>query len=448
MAKIKLIDNVSGLQIFSLLRFIVFFIVSIVFTKSHLTPEDIGAWEMFMFIASFLSFFWVTGIIQSLLSLYNRNRSFRRLGENVSEKSPEFFNAFVLLFLFSLLIFIMGHLVKSNFSVYGISGNAPYLNLLLLYLFLSGPVCLIEYIYLLRGKSYRILQYGLYTFIPQLIFILLPVLMGEGYYWSIYGLLIVTGARWVWLIIMLRRYAEWKISPAFMREHMKLGLPLIITTLISGSAQYIDGVIVSSYYDDPRMFAIFRYGAKEFPLVLLLANGLSSAMLPNFGTRSKMKDALKEIKYRSKRLMHALFPASIVMLFFARWLYPRLFTPDFIRSADIFMIYLLLVIPRMLFPHTIIIGRKRTRVTLWAALFELAFNIPLSLWLVKDYGAVGVALATFVVYLIGKVLLIAYLRIEMKIRPKEYIPLLTFAIYTAAIIIVFVLIDHRIINVY
>ncbi len=448
MAKIKLIDNVSGLQIFSMLRFVVFFIVSIVFTKSHLTPEDIGAWEMFMFIASFLSFFWVTGIIQSLLSLFNRNRSFRRLGENESEKSPEFFNAFLLLLLFSLIIFIMGHLVKSNFSVYGISGNAPYLNLLLLYLFLSSPVCLIEYIYLLRGKSYRILQYGLYTFIPQLVLVLLPVMLGEGYFWSIYGLLLITVVRWIWLIIMLRRYAEWKISPKFIREHMKLGLPLIITTLISGSAQYIDGVIVSSYYDDPRMFAIFRYGAKEFPLVLLLANGLSSAMLPNFGTRSKMKDALKEIKNRSKRLMHVLFPASIIMLFFARWLYPRLFTPDFIRSADIFMIYLLLVIPRMVFPHTIIIGRKRTKVTLWAALFELAFNIPLSLWLVKDYGAVGVALATFIVYFIGKILLIAYLWIEMKIRPKEYIPLLTYAIYTAAIVIIFVLIDHRIINVY
>lgn len=401
-----------------------------------------------MFIASFMSFFWVTGIIQSLLSLYNRNRSFRRLGENLSEKSPELFNAFLLLFLFGLVIFVLGHMLKSNFSVYGNTGNVPYLNLLLLYLFLSSPVCLIEYIYMLRGRSHRILQYGLYTFIPQLILILIPVLTGKGYFGSIYGLLIVTGARWVWLIILLRRYTEWKISPEFMKEHLRLGLPLIITTLISGSAQYIDGVIVSSHFDDPRMFAIFRYGAKEFPLVLLLAQGLSSAMLPNFGTRSKMKEALREIKHRSKRLMHFLFPASLLMLFFARWLYPRVFNPDFLRSADIFMIYLLLVIPRMVFPHTIIIGRKRTRVTLWAALLELALNIPLSLWLVGPYGAVGVALATFVVYLIVKVVLISYLWISMRIKPGEYIPLLTYAIYTAIIVIVFVLIDHRIINVY
>ena len=446
--KIKLIDNVSGLQVFQLLRFTVFFIVSVVFTKSHLSPEDIGSWEMFMFIASLLSFFWVTGIIQSFLPLYNRNRTFRRLGENESEKSPEFFNAFILLVGFSLIFFITGHIVKSNFSVYGISGNVPYLNLLLLYLLLSSPVCLIEYIYLLRGKSYRILQYGIYTFVPQLFLIIIPILRGEGYLWSIYGLIFISAVRWVWLIIMLRRYAEWKISPTFMREHLKLGMPLILTALISGSAQYIDGVIVSSYFDDPKMFAIFRYGAKEFPLVLLLANALSSAMLPNFGTRSGMKDALKELKNRSRRLMHTLFPASILMLFIARWLYPRLFTPDFLRSADVFMVYILLVIPRLVFPQTIIIGRKRTTVTLYAAIFEIGLNIPLSLWLVKDYGAVGVAVATFVVYFLEKVVLAAYVWIKMKIHPKEYIPLIPYTLYTAAIIIIFVLIDHRIVDLY
>ena len=38
-------------------------------------------------------------------------------------------------------------------------------------------------------------------------------------------------------------------------------------------------------------------------------------------------------------------------------------------------------------------------------MFELALNIPLSLWLVKDYGAVGVAVATFIVYFLEKVYL-------------------------------------------
>ena len=87
-----------------------------------------------------------------------------------------------------------------------------------------------------------------------------------------------------------------KISWKFMKEHLYLGTPLIITSLISGSAQYTDGIIVSAVYRDPAMFAWFRYGAKEFPLVLLLANGLSNAMLPEFSTRSRMKESLAKDK--------------------------------------------------------------------------------------------------------------------------------------------------------
>ena len=41
------------------------------------------------------------------------------------------------------------------------SANVPYINLLLLYVLLSNPVNLIEYIYLLNNKSRRIIQYGL-----------------------------------------------------------------------------------------------------------------------------------------------------------------------------------------------------------------------------------------------------------------------------------------------
>ena len=430
------------------MKFTVFLIISIVFTKSHLTRSEIGAWEMFLFISGLVSFFWVTGIIQSLLPLYHRNRTYRKTGDNGTGKSPEIFNAFLLLSFFSLLIFAIGHAIKGNFSVFNFSGNVPYLNLLLLYVLLSSPVCLIEYIYLLNNRSHRIFQYGLYTFILLLILVIAPVLMGKDMIWAVYGLLAVTGLRWVWLIILLRRYTEMKISSKFMKEHFYLGLPLVITTLISGSAQYIDGIIVSAVYRDPEWFAWFRYGAKEFPLALMLANGLSNAMLPEFSTRTQMKDSLTKIREKSKKLMHICFPSTMVIMLFARWIYPRMFTPEFQKSADIFLLYSLLVIPRLIFPQTIIVGRKKTNITLIAAVLEIALNVPLSLLMIKwGYNIVGVALATFVVYLISKLYLVLYLWVKMKIRPSEYIPLKIYALYSFMLGLLFILIDHRIIDI-
>src|SRR5512133_644420 len=97
---------------------VIFLVISIVFTKSHLTRAEIGSFEMFMFIAGFITFFWVTGIIQTLLPLYHRNKTFRQFGENTAHKSPEIFNAFLLLSFFSLLTFAFGHSIKNYFSVF------------------------------------------------------------------------------------------------------------------------------------------------------------------------------------------------------------------------------------------------------------------------------------------------------------------------------------------
>jgi O-antigen/teichoic acid export membrane protein len=427
---------------------VIFFIVSIVLTKSSLSTEDIGQWEIFMFISGLLTFFWVTGLIQSLLPLYHRNKTYRKIGDNGVDKSPEIFNAFLLLCFFSLLFFLLGHSLKGSFSAFHYKENVAFINLLLLYILLNSPVQLIEYIYLLNNRSYRIFQYGLYTFSAQLIFILTPLLLGKDIIWSIYGLLLITGFRWIWLIILLRRYTQMKISVDFMKEHLYLGIPLIITTLISGSGQYIDGIIVSAFYRDPAKFAVFRYGAKEFPFVLMLANGLNAALLSEFATREKMKESIEKLRVQSKKLMHILFPTTMVMMLIARWLYPIMFRQDFEKSSGIFLVYALLIIPRLVFPQTIIVGRKKTHITLIAAVIEIVVNISLSLLMLKwGYKLVGVAVSTFVAYVVSNLFLVLYVWFKMKIRPSEYIPLKVFALYSFLISILFILIDHRIINI-
>jgi O-antigen/teichoic acid export membrane protein len=447
LTRLKFIDNISGLQAVQLLRFVTFLIISIVFTKSHLTRPQIGNWELFLFISSLVTFFWVTGIIQSLLTLYNRNRTFREDSEKEGRKSPEIFNAFLLISFFSLAVFLMGIPIKTMFFSSPENSEVPYANLLLLYILFSSPVTLIEYIYLLTRDPTGSCSMAFYI-CCQLVLVIAPVVAGYDEKSAIWGLFVITAARWVWLIILLRRYTLMKISHDFIREHLRVGMPLILTFLISGSAQYIDGIIISVRYDDPGVFAMYRYGAKEFPLVLLLANGLSNALLPLFSTREGMREALATLRRRSDRLIKYLFPISMVTMFAARWVYPRLFTPEFQRSADVFMIYLLLIIPRLVFPQTIVIGRRKTNVTLYAAAVEIAVNIPLSLWLIKPYGVVGVALATFIVYFLEKMFLIWYVWKKMKIKPSEYIPLASWLIHTALLIILFVLIDHRIIDIH
>jgi len=438
---LKKSNNISGLQLFQISRFTSFLLISIIFTKSHLTLSEIGLFELLLFFASAASYFWVTGLIQSFLPLYKNNNTFIFKEEN---KSPELFNAFLLLCFFSILIFIFGISIKNDLSVFGYKGKVPFYFPLLLYILLSNPAALVEYIYLLRNKPEKIISYGFFVFSLQLVLVITPVLMGYGITFSVWSLVFVSALRIVWLIALLKKYAVFKISIPFLLEHLSLATPLIISSLLSGSAQYIDGIIISNKYD-AASFAVFRYGAKELPFVVLLAAGLHSAMLPEFSTTKKIKESLKTIKKKSARLMHILFPLSIVVLLFSKWLFVTMFNENFSRGSDVFMIYLLLVCSRILFPNTILIGLKKTRVVMLASIINIIVNVSLSLMFLEKYGLVGVALATVFAFLLEKQILILYNYFALKISPNKYIPIGLYFAYTIVFITIFVLIDHRII---
>ena len=117
-----------------------------------------------------------------------------------------------------------------------------------------------------------------------------PVILGMGIETSIWGLIIANAIKFIWLLVLLDRYAEFKFSFAYLKAHFKLGVPLIMSCLLSGSSQYIDGFI-ASWTSDPAKFAVFRYGAKEFPFTNSLASGLGNAMLTGFSNSYDSKSS-------------------------------------------------------------------------------------------------------------------------------------------------------------
>lgn len=440
----RYVNNVTGLQAINILRFLTFLIISIVFTKIGLSKEEIGVFEVSIFIASAASFFWVNGLIQAFLPLFKSSKTFGEKEQFAGTKSPEVFNIYVILMFFSIVVFLIGLAIKGDFSVFGYKGNVPLLNLTLWYLLLSSPANLVEYIYMVQDKNSNTLSYGYITSALQLIAVIVPVVLGYKIEWSLRGLVLVSVIKNIWLVTLLYNYAEIKFSFPFIKEVLAFSVPITFSVLVAGSAQYIDGIVVTTYYS-AEGFAIFRYGAKELPFVVMMAAGLSSAMLVEFSRKDKIKDTLTQIKKKSLRIMHYMYPLSVFLLLFAKPLYKVLFSQEFTRSADVFVIYILAIVSRLLFPHTIIIGLKKGRILFWASVFELVANVFLSIYLVEDYGVVGVALATITVYFVSKVGLIIYNYIKLGISPMEYIPIKWYAFYSFVLGTVFVLLDRGII---
>jgi len=420
---------VRALQFFQVLRFGTFFLTGILFTKFGLSTYDIGIYESLLFLGSVLSFFWLSGLTQSLLAKYQPK-----------EKSKEFFNAFLVLLGISVVVFIAFRLLVTPYSF---MANNPevlaYYSAFSFYVLLIGPSYLVEYILLLKEKSKGLALYGIVAFGIQLVAVAGPIAFGYGLQEAVFGLMFSAAIRFLILLVLLFKYAEFKVDSYFIRQFLLTGGPLIAATLLSGSAEYLDGFIVSKYFDEGT-FAVYRYGAKEFPLVLLLANAFSNGMVPKVAQLG-IKEVAATIKKESLRLMHVFFPISIGFMLVSEWIYPRLFNPDFIESAAVFNVYLLLVVSRLVFPQTLLIGLKKTKIIMAVAGLELAVNFGLSILLVPQFGLVGIAFATVIASILDKFVLMLFLKSSEGISASTYWPWKWHLGYSVVLALMFVLIN-------
>lgn len=416
--KFKL-TKTSGLQAFQLIRYGSLVVISIVLAKSSLNQEEIGFYESTLFLASMLSFFWVSGLIQAMLPI---------IGSIESKKSDNFFNAFLVILIFSALTFAAGLGFKPLIQRMQGIDELPYYIHAIAFAAISGPGYLVEYFFLLKNKPRLIVGYGISIFSLQLIAVTLALVAGFGIIWVIWALIGIATLKFIIIVWLVVKETKLRVNIDFIKQHLALGIPLVGKILVSGSASYVDGIIVSSRYSSAA-FAVYRYGARELPLVTLLGSALSNSTLPEFNNQVNFNSTLQSLRTRSQKLMHLLFPITIVLIFISRPLFPIVFNPNFAESANIFIVYLLTIISHLLFPQTIAIGLKKTRALFNISVFELALNVSLSLILIQYYGMVGVAIATVIAYWVEKVSIIVYLYTKMGIRPNSYIPLKTYTIY-------------------
>jgi O-antigen/teichoic acid export membrane protein len=424
----KQLNSISAFQFYQLVRYTTLILIGVVFTKTTLSQSEIGKYETFVFIAGAVSFFWLNGLQKALLPLTANNNN---------SKSSVFSAFFVLQFLSIAAAFFLFFL-QPLFSKFLLNGKMiPEIWLLMAFIVFGVPANLVEYYYLIKKQNNAIVVYGITAFAVQFILVVLPAVLDFGITTILKGLVLSSLFKYAWLWVILIRNKELNYSHSFVKEHLKLGGPLVAATFLSGSAQFIDGFIVTSYFDE-ETFAVFRYGARELPLAMLLANALSNAMLPEFANKQELKQNLQKLKTSITKLAHLLFPLTALLLLISHFVFPVIFNPKFTESATIFNIYLLIIISRLLLPQTILNGLQISKPIMNAAFAELIVNVSLSLILVNYFGISGIAFATFIAYLFEKIYLSILVKRRLNISLKEYTPLKIYVIYSSLIFVIFI----------
>ncbi|NNC95560.1 MAG: oligosaccharide flippase family protein [Chitinophagales bacterium] len=416
-------STTTALQFYQLSRYGSFLLISVLLVKFGLPQDVIGKYETFLFIAGIVSFFWIGGLLNTSLSIYPEKE----------DKGKFLFNL-----IFSLS-FINGLACSAVFFYFHFSGDFfPYINILIPYIFLNNLSFLVEYVYLMKKNSTRLFIYSILIHSALLFLVCLCLFTVAGdlrvLFWS---LVIYAALKCSWLLLQVWPLMRFQLDLKEISYLWKYATPLILSMLLAGSGEYIDGLIIKYYFNDSA-FAIFRYGAKELPLVLLVANSFSTSTIPKVA--ENLEHSLPYIKRNSYLLIHLLFPISIILIACSDWLYVFVFDDEFLQSASLFRIYILLVIFRLMFPQTILIGLKKTKVLMSISAIEILLNVSLSLYFVQFWGLRGIAIATVIAYFADKVISAGYVYFTLNINPRKYIPMKTLSFYTFILLLSYYLV--------
>lgn len=423
-------NPVGAMQFSQLYRFVMLFATGLVLARLGVPTDVIGIYETLLFLSSAFSFFWLNGLLQNLLSQYHQTPHKHKLLQNT----------FWCLTLFRVIAFAAYLLFI--FRLYPeLEIQRLPAQLFALVILFAGAGLMAEYIFLVQDKPKWLSLFSIVHYTAHLLIVAGSFAFGYGIDGAVYGLIGLNFIRLVYVLYLLFGNGFALPDKELVKELLLNALPLMSAALLSGSIEYISGFYVSGYLGDAD-FAVYRYGAKELPLTLLLANAFSNALIPRVSVnKGNLGETLEYIKKQSFQYIQWLIPLSILLIPVGKYLYPALFNPDFTQSAIVFNIFLLMVISRFVFPQTILMGLGYRRVILFASAIEVGSCIVLMIVLGKLWGIAGVASAVVIAAAIEKIFLMAALQNTEGVYPQNYINIKGLALLSALLIAVFVMVQ-------
>jgi len=420
-----IIKNFSGtvkaLQLFHVLRFSVALLIGIVIVNSGVPIADFSSYEYFLFITSLVSFFWTNGLLKSMMSQYHN------YGEQ--DKKALLTNVAVLLISFAFVV----SLVMIGISYYGpdILGSESLI-LLILYFFFSSVGAMGELILVLKDQGRSLFRYGIIIYALQFILVVNTILFNGKLSYILLAMVSWAFLRFIYSMYLLYHNGSRTIQIQKVFTLLIFALPLIGESLLGDAMKFIDGGLVKYFFEDESYFALYRTGARELPFSILIIGAIGTAIIPLLS--KNLDKGLELMKTEIHKAMRWLFPLSIVLMLLSPFIFPILYEESFSLSAEIFNIYLLLIISRVLMPHIVLLVKHENTILFWMALIELVLNFGLSILLLHQIGILGIPLASLIAFLVIKILMMFILYKKYQIPFSAYMDMKYYVGFSIALL--------------
>lgn len=396
------LTNTRALQLFQLLRQGGLILIAVALAKSYLSETEVGAYEMLTYVAYLLTFFWVSGAMQALLSYYP--------GRSKEEQGQLLVHSFGLFSLLSGGVALLIWLFPSPVLELLVQRSSlPYLSFFLLFVATNIPASLQEHFYLLADRARAIVYYGGLSATAQLLAVALPPLLGQDFSLSFQLLALVAVFKWLWLLLYVVRHGRWQWRPQLLQGWWILAWPLGLYALLGAINISVGPWMVSYFYEgDQAQFAIYRYGARELPLLSALTGALSSALIPAIA--ATLSTGLMQLRKETSQLQHLLFPLTIILLLTAPYWFTLVFSDKYAAAVSLFQTFLLLTPAHLIFARTILVARQDTQWIPLLAAVGIVLHVSACLLLAPHFGLRGIAIGSVLAFSAEKLILILFVK--------------------------------------
>ncbi len=437
--------------------------------------EVIGEWESLLYVGYLLGFGWLTGLLQAYLVQVRTIRPQEAAAfSRIAISGVAVFSA--------VLLAVAAGLHRPLFSFLSMGDGPPGWWYFFLFLLTQWPGLFFEQVLIIRGKPLALVLFGGFSALGFVLALLAPLYYGAGFAHAMFVLAAFAGVKGLvvgaWLGYdwfnpspvqppspqggsnvggeaarsardstpgpspwgrggeAARSARDGGLTPDEQDNNpdiasnaapplgagwllLQTAWPLILYASVGALVTAFDPWFVNYWYEgDEDVFATFRYGARELPLLAAITNGAMVVVLPRLAEAPSA--GLDLLKQTSRRLFHWIFGGAIFLMATSGWWWTLVFTDLFTESLPLFQAYLFVVVSRLLFPVPVLTALGHTRLLMVFGLLELTFNVVLSILLVPAFGLLGITWATVIAYLIDKVCLMAYLKYRTGIAPGRY----------------------------
>lgn len=400
--------------------------MSIALAHSMLPSAAIGHYEVLMYVVYLLTFFWVSGAVQALLAYYPQ--------QSAADRAALVFQSFIV---FTVTCLLLGGLLWAwpQGVINGLArqSGVPYTSWVALYLATHIPATLQEHYYLLQSRPRAIVAYGAATASAQFLAVCWPLWAGWGLGWSFVWLALLGAAKWLWLAGFVYRHGRVRLTADLLWGWWQVAWPLMAYSLLGTVSAAMGPWLVGRFFpDNPAVFALYRYGARELPLLAALTGAVASTAIPLIA--AQRGQGLRQLYAETRRLNHLLFPLGIALMLTSPWWFTWVFTDAFAASVPLFNLFLLLIPVQLLFARSVLVALHDTWRVPWFAAVGIVVQFLLAHLLVPHWGLAGIAVATVLAFLFEKLALAYYLYRRHGVHLGEFTALRWWGIYTAAML--------------